>query len=38
VIWKAKVQAYLDPSIVDHIFELDAVSQLEQNVPVHRHA
>jgi hypothetical protein len=38
VIREAKVQAHLDPSIVDHIFKLDAVSQLEQNVPVHRHA
>jgi hypothetical protein len=38
VIREAKVQAHLDPSIVHHIFELDAVSQLEQNVPVHRHA
>jgi hypothetical protein len=38
VIWEAKVQAHLDPSIVDHIFELDAISQLEQNVLVHRHA
>jgi hypothetical protein len=34
VIWEAKVQAHLDPSIVAHIFELDAVSQLEQNVHV----
>jgi hypothetical protein len=34
-IWEAKVQAHLHPSIVHHIFELDAVSQLEQNVPVH---
>jgi hypothetical protein len=38
MIWEAKVQTHLDPSIVDHIFELDAVSKLEQNVPVHRHA
>jgi hypothetical protein len=38
VIWEAKVQAHLDPSIFDHIFELDALSQLEQNLPVHRHA
>jgi hypothetical protein len=38
VIWEAKVQAHLDLPIVDHIFELDAVSQLEQNVPMHRHA
>jgi hypothetical protein len=30
VIWEAKVQDPLDSSIVDHIFELDAVSQLEQ--------
>jgi hypothetical protein len=37
-IWEAKVQAHLDSSIVDHIFELDAVSQLEQNMPVHHHA
>jgi hypothetical protein len=35
VILEAKIQANLDPSIVHHIFELDAVSQLEQNVPVH---
>jgi hypothetical protein len=38
VISEAKVKTHLDPSIVDHIFELDAVSQLQQNVPVHRHA
>jgi hypothetical protein len=38
VIWEAKVLARLDPSIVHHIFGLDAVSQLEQNVPVHHHA
>jgi hypothetical protein len=38
VIWEAKVQAHLNPSIVHHIFKLDAVSQLEQNVPVHRRA
>jgi hypothetical protein len=30
VIWEAKVQAHLDPSIVDHIFELNAVSDFAE--------
>jgi hypothetical protein len=38
VIWEAKVQVHLNPSIVDHIFELDAVSQLEQYMAVHHYA
>jgi hypothetical protein len=38
VIWEAKVQAHLNTSIVHHIFELHAVSQLKQNVLVHHHA